>query len=141
MKKIFLITVILVFLFIIINSIISLEKDEIKIHISEISDKARWYEYEKDGIKIKFFVVKASDGSIKTAFDACDICYKNKMGYRQEGDYIVCNNCGNKYLIDDLGIKNIKSGGCLPGFLPNIVKDDNVLIKKSDIEKGVWRFK
>lgn len=113
----------------------------IKIPISEITENAKWYEYEKDSIKIKFFVVKASDGSIKTAFDACDICYKSKKGYRQEGNYIVCNNCGNKYLIDDLGTKNKVSGGCWPGYLPNIVEGNDVIIKKSDIDKGSWRFK
>ena len=115
--------------------------DFINIPLSEITSTAKWYEYEyySGGNKIKFFAVKASDGTIKTAFDACDVCYYAKKGYRQEGDYMVCNNCGNRYPIAGLGIKNKTPGGCWPGYLPSIAEGDNILIKKSDLESNRWR--
>ena len=108
--------------------------DFVKIQLSEITDKAKWYEYDLGGEKVKFFVVKTSNGSIKTAFDACDVCGWYKKGYRQEGDYMVCNNCGNRYPISSLGTENKNPGGCWPGYLPNAVDGDNVVIKKSDLE-------
>ncbi|MEO0281740.1 MAG: DUF2318 domain-containing protein [candidate division WOR-3 bacterium] len=141
MKILVLTLIVLLMFFLTKNLIESSNAQVIKIPESEITENAKWYEYEKDGIKIRFFAVKASDGSIKTAFDACDICYKSKKGYSQDGNYIVCNNCGNKYLIDDLGSKNKVSGGCWPGYLPNSLVGNDVVIKKSDIEKGIWRFK
>lgn len=113
---------------------------EMKIPLSEISEKVKWYEYESNGVTIRFFAVKAGDGTIKTAFDACDVCYKNKKGYRQEGDYMVCNNCGRRFLINSLGTENRNPGGCWPGYLPSYVEADNLVIKKSDLEKGKWRF-
>lgn len=113
---------------------------EFRIPLSEISEKAKWYEYESNGINIRFFVVKASDGSIKTGFDACDVCYRNKKGYRQEGSYMVCNNCGNRYPINGLGTENKNPGGCWPGYLPSRVDEDNLIIKRSDLENGRWRF-
>jgi len=113
--------------------------DFVKIQLSEITDKAKWYEYDLTGEKVKFFVVKANDGSIKTAFDACDVCGWYKKGYRQEGDYMVCNNCGNSYPISSLGTENKNPGGCWPGYLPNIIKEGNILIKKSDLENNRWR--
>ncbi len=116
------------------------EAEVIKIPLSEISENAKWYEYDSNGVNVRFFAVKANDGSIKTAFDACDVCYKFKKGYRQEGSYMVCNNCGNKYPISSLGSENIRGGGCWPGYLPNSIESDNLIIKKSDLENGRWRF-
>ena len=100
-----------------------------------LSEKASFYEY--DGIK--YFAVEASDGSIKTAFDACDVCGGRK-GYRQQGNDMVCNNCGRYFSIDALGEKNIYGGGCWPGYLPSSVEGDSLVIKTSDLEKGRYRF-
>jgi len=112
----------------------------IKISLSEISEKVKWYEYDSNGVKIRFFAVKADDGSIKTGFDACDICYKFKKGYRQEGNYLVCNNCGRRFSISGLGTENKNPGGCWPGYLSSYVDGQNLIIKKSDLVKGQWRF-
>ena len=112
------------------------EGDVISIPLSEISEKAKFY--ESDGIK--FFAIKARDGSIKTAFDACDVCYSSHKGYRQEGNNMVCNNCGNKYPISGLGTENLRGGGCWPGYLPSSVEGENLIIKVSDLEKGYYRF-
>ena len=111
----------------------------ISIPISEITNQAKWYEYEFKGEKIRLFAIKADDGTIKTAFDACDVCYRYGKGYRQEGDYMVCNNCGNRYPITGLGTENKNPGGCWPGYLPNVIKGDNITIKKSDLENNRWR--
>ena len=116
------------------------DSGETIIKLSDISENAKFYEYEYNGKIIKYFVVKADDGSIKTAFDACDVCYEAGKGYTQEGKYMVCNNCGNKYLITDLGTENKKGGGCWPGYLPSSVNDDRVIIKNSDLENEAWRF-
>jgi len=114
--------------------------EEFKIPLSDISENAKWYEYESSGVAIRFFAVKASDGSIKTAFDACDVCYRYKKGYRQEGDYMVCNNCGRRFLINNLGTENKNIGGCWPGYLPSKIDGQYLIIKTSDLENGRWRF-
>lgn len=111
----------------------------VSIPLSEVKSQAKWYEYDLGEEKIRFFVVKDSDGNIKTAFDACDVCYRYGKGYRQEGDYMVCNNCGRRYPIAGLGTENKNPGGCWPGYLPNTIKGDNILIKKSDLENNRWR--
>ena len=119
----------------ILGNAIGLSSD-FEIPLSEISEQAKYYEV--DGIR--FFVVQAADGSIKTAFDACDICYGSKKGYSQQGDMMVCNNCGNRYPISGLGTENLRGGGCWPGYLPSKISGDNLVIKQSDIEKGGYRF-
>ena len=110
-----------------------------QIPVSEITNQAKWYEYDLGEKKIKFFVVRAEGESIKTAFDACDVCYYSGKGYRQEGDYMVCNNCGNRYPIAGLGTENKTPGGCWPGYLPNVVEGEYVLIKVKDLANNSWR--
>ncbi|UCD02654.1 MAG: DUF2318 domain-containing protein [Candidatus Aenigmatarchaeota archaeon] len=108
----------------------------VEIPLSDITENAKFYEYDS----IRFFAVKASDGTIKTGFDACDVCHASRKGYRQEGDYMICNNCGNRYPITGLGTENQNPGGCWPGYLPSTIDGDNLVIKESDIEAGAWRF-
>lgn len=113
--------------------------DSVWIPLSDISGTAAFYEYDYDGAKIKYFAVKGSDGVVRTAFDACEVCYRAKKGYRQEGDSVVCNNCGLKFKIDDLGTRN-KGSGCWPAYLPHEVKDGKVYILKDDLEAGSYMF-
>ena len=112
---------------------------EFSIPVSEISETAKFYEYDVGGTSVRFFAIK--DGrEIKTAFDACDVCYASKKGYRQEGSDMVCNNCGNRYPISGLGTENIRPGGCWPGYLPSKVVGDELIIQKSDLQNNAWRF-
>ena len=118
----------------------AVKSDTMKIPVSEITSTAKFYEYKSGGTKVRFFAVKASDGSIKTGFDACDVCYGSRKGYRQEGAFMVCNNCGNRYPIAGLGTENKNPGGCWPGYLPSFIEGENLVIKNADIEEGTWRF-
>lgn len=114
--------------------------DFVSISLNNVSEEAEFYEYESDGATIRFFVVMASDGGVKTAFDACDVCNYAKKGYIQDGSNMVCNNCGNKYPIVGLGTENKSPGGCWPSYLPNEIVNEEVLLKKSDLKKGVGLF-
>lgn len=109
------------------------------IPVSKVDDgKAHFYTYESfTGKTIRFFVLKSSDGVIRAAFDACDVCFEAKKGYRQEGDYMVCNNCGMKFPSAKI---NEESGGCNPSPLKREVEGDNIVIQKEEIEKGVKFF-
>ena len=111
------------------------DSELIKIPLNDVSSKAEFYEYNK----IKYFVVKASNGEIKTAFDACDVCGGTK-GYRQEGGDMVCNNCGRHFNINSLGKDNIFGGGCWPGYLEHTIEENFIVIKKSDLEAGNYQF-
>ena len=100
--------------------------------------KAHFYKYEDGGKEIAFFAVKAADGSYKTAFDACDACYKSKKGYEQQGDKMNCKNCNQKFAINRLGPN--ATGGCNPGYLPHQLSGNNITIKAADIKDGARYF-
>ena len=97
------------------------------------------YSFDTNGVTVKYLVVKGLDGKIRTAFDACDVCGGDK-GYRQEGNDVVCNNCGRHFDIGDLGTSNTAGGGCWPSFLTHTVEGDYILISKAELAAGVFRF-
>lgn len=145
MKRILLIGILILFILLIagcgkdkeIGNIIA-NGNVVKIPLSDVSDKIKFYSYNDNGVDIKYFAVLGSDGKPRTAFDACDVCGGYK-GYEQQGNDIACRNCGRVFSIDGLGTKN-KGYGCWPSYLPHEIKDGNVIIKISDIIAGRKRF-
>jgi len=96
--------------------------------------KARHFTYRTpDGITIKYFIVRSSDGVIRAAFDACDVCWPSGKGYYQEGDYMVCRNCGKRFVSVKV---NEEKGGCNPAPLRRTVQDDQVILEVNDILEG-----
>lgn len=82
------------------------------IPTSEISGTAGFYPVTVDGEEMEVLAAKASDGTIRTAFNTCQVCYDSGRGYyQQEGDVLVCQNCGNRFGMDQV---EIESGGCNP---------------------------
>ena len=113
-------------------------EDRIAIPLNEITETAQKYEFDAGGTLVRYFVVKASDGQIRTAFDACDVCGGSK-GYIQQGQDIKCVNCGRVFSIDGLGTKN-KGYGCWPSFLSHFIEEGNVIISKTELAQGKHRF-
>jgi len=99
--------------------------------------KAKFFIYETPEGIIRFFVLKSSDGVIRAAFDACNVCYQAKKGFRQEGDLSVCNNCGNKY--PSVKINDVK-GGCYSIPLKRTSEGNKVIIEVSDLTEGLKLF-
>ena len=109
----------------------------VRIPLSEISDgQAHFYTY-KGNKSINFFVLKSSDGVIRAALDACDVCYASKKGYRQEGDTMVCNNCGQRF--PSARINEVK-GGCNPAPLNRYIDGQYLVLNAQDIETGAFYF-
>ncbi len=101
--------------------------------------KAKHYVYKYSPDEwVRFFVVKSSDGVIRAAFDACDVCFKGKKGYVQQGNFMICVNCGLKFRTDKV---NEVTGGCNPGALKRTEKDGNIIITQHDVLAGLGYFK
>ena len=86
---------------------------------------------------MNFFVVKSNDGVIRAAFDACDVCFPAKKGYTQDGDFMICNNCGRRFHSSRI---NVVEGGCNPAPLQREVIGDQLVIKTSDVIPGARYF-
>ncbi|MBM3299708.1 MAG: DUF2318 domain-containing protein [Deltaproteobacteria bacterium] len=100
--------------------------------------KARHFMYKHSpGEWIRFFVVKSQDGVIRAAFDACEVCYRNKKGYVQQGDQMVCIHCGLKFHTNKI---NEVRGGCNPSPLTRTLQRDKVVITQQDAMTGLRFF-
>lgn len=110
----------------------------VRIPVASVVDgKAHFYSYASNGKTISFFVMKTADGSIQTAYDACMACNHAKLGYRQEGELVACNNCGMGFKPSDIGKE---TGGCNPIALNKTVDGQMIVVKVSDIEAGAQYF-
>ncbi len=120
---------------------LTLENEEVKLDSLIFDDnKARFYNVKMPNDKIiYFFVVKDKNGIYRAAANACAVCFKTYKGFRQEGDEIVCNNCGNRYPIEKIATEK---GGCNPGPInPNLeVKNGKIIIKQTDLEQVLNLF-
>jgi len=98
---------------------------------------ARHYTYMHGDQPIEFFAVKSRDGTIRAAFNACDVCYGARLGYEQDGDDAVCVNCGRRFPSNDI---NVVSGGCNPAPLRRTTADGLLIIEVKDIIEGAGYF-
>ena len=120
-----------------------LNNEEIRLKTSIFNDnQARFYNVKMPaslaggplGKTIYFFVVKDRNGIYRAAANACAVCFKTYKGFHQEGNEIVCNNCGNRYPVERIATEK---GGCNPGPInPNLeVENGEIIVKKADLEQ------
>ena len=114
---------------------------DVVIPVIEITETARFYPAKINGIELEALAVKAPDGSIRTAFNTCQVCYSSGRGYYvQEGDVLVCQNCGNRFAMDDV---EVTRGGCNPVPITEeykTVSDDSITISKDFLAEATVIF-
>lgn len=115
---------------------------DIVIPVSEVNETAKFYPAEINGTQLEALAVKAPDGSIRTAFNTCQVCYSSGRGYyEQDGDVLVCQNCGNRFSMDEV---EITRGGCNPVPITDenkTVSDDTITLTKDFLEQATAIFK
>lgn len=113
------------------------ESRDIRIPLGDLGGTAKFFDYKlSDNRPVRFFVIKSSDGVYRAALDACDTCYHAKKGYHQEGDDMICNNCGLHFHSAKI---NEVHGGCNPIGLPRTIEGNQLVIKASELEnRGVY---
>jgi uncharacterized membrane protein len=114
---------------------------DIIIPINEITETASFYPAEINGTSLEVLAVKAPDGSIRTAFNTCQVCYSSGKGYYvQEGEFLICQNCGNRFSMDDV---EITRGGCNPVPITEEYKtadSDKITISKDFLAEATVIF-
>lgn len=112
------------------------EAGDLIIPLNEVTEEASFYPVEVDGTKLEVLAIKASDGTVRTAFNTCQICYSSGRGYYvQNGDALICQNCGNQFAADQV---EIARGGCnpVPIFAENkVVTNDSITISNEFLKQ------
>lgn len=114
---------------------------DLKILKSEVTSKAKYYPYKAGTTYMEVIAVRAKDGTIRTALNTCQVCYDSGRGYYvQEGNELVCQNCGNRFPIEKV---EVVRGGCNPvPIMKPDKKDDgtNIVISGEFLTKNKFFF-
>ncbi|GMO52720.1 MAG: hypothetical protein Pg6C_18550 [Treponemataceae bacterium] len=85
---------------------------DLVINAAEVTENAVFYPVDIEGTRLEVLAVRAPDGTIRTAFNTCQVCYGSGRGfYKQQGTVLVCQNCGNRFRMSQV---EVRSGGCNP---------------------------
>ena len=111
---------------------------DVSIPVARVNDgAAHFFSANIGGTTVKYFVMKAPDGTLRTAFDACDVCFPYKKGYHQQGTAMQCNNCGRIFPAAQI---DVQRGGCNPGPIDAKVKAGQLVIPYSQLQAGTRLF-
>ena len=86
--------------------------------------------------EVRFLAGRDAAGHLQVAFDANELCFKTKRGYRHEGEWLVCNKCDKSFRLSEA---SAGGGGCNPVPLRHRVEGDELVIAEADILGG-WRL-
>jgi high-affinity iron transporter len=102
------------------------QDNEVRIPLSELTDSSlHFYKADVNNTVIRFLVIHKQNGDYAVALDACQIC--GTAGYRQEGQTVICRNCGAAIYIPSIG----QSGGCNPISVKSRVAGGEVIVDLS----------
>ncbi|MGC1968908.1 MAG: Fe-S-containing protein [Candidatus Acidiferrales bacterium] len=102
------------------------QDNEVRIPLSELTDASlHFYKADVNNTVIRFLVIHKQNGDYTVALDACQIC--GTAGYRQEGQTVICRNCGAAIYIPSIG----QSGGCNPISVKSRVAGGEVIVDLS----------
>ena len=108
------------------GKMLAVENNHVRIPLSELTDSSlHFYTAEVNGTVIRFLVIHKTNGDYATALDACQIC--GRSGYRQEGQNIICRNCGASIYVPSIG----DQGGCNPIPVKSTVAGGEVIVNLS----------
>lgn len=118
------------------------ENGDVVINEADITGNASFIEYEsKKGITVGLVAVRASDGTVRTALDTCEVCNGSPYAYfAQDGDSIQCQNCGNVYSVDMI---QLERGGCNPIPIMSdekTVTETEIIIPSAFLEENALIF-
>lgn len=114
------------------------ERGEVRLDVGDLEPgEVDFYRFLNAGNQeVKFFLGRDSGGTIQAGFDANQICYKRKRGYKHQDDWLVCRVCDKAF---PLAETNAGGGGCRPVPLEHRVVGDQVVLAEQSILQG-WRY-
>lgn len=107
-------------------TMLTAQNSQVRIPLSELTDSSlHFYAVDVEGTTMRFLVVHQTNGNYAVALDACQIC--GWSGYRQQGQNVICRNCGATIYIPSIG----EHGGCNPVPVKSSVEGGEVIVDLS----------
>ena len=116
------------------------EDNNIILDTSKITSTATFVNYDDEGIIIQFILARGTDNKVRIALNTGQVCNPSPKAYFiQEGEYLVCQNCGTKFHIYKIGIEK---GWCnLTPVEEKQEEDNKIIISKDYIDTFKSKFK
>ncbi len=119
------------------ETVLEVKDGAVSLPVSGVSAKASFYKVKIDGTDVIFFALLDSAGKVRVALDACDSCWQSGKGYKQQGDSMICQNCGMAFHSDRIAMRK---GGCNPHPVTYSLSDTTVVIPLAELQAGVRFF-
>jgi high-affinity iron transporter len=105
--------------------------NRVNIPLAELTDSSlHFYTTDVNGTAIRFVVIHKLNGDYSVALDACQIC--GRSGYRQEGQNVICRNCGASIYVPSIG----EHGGCNPVPVKSEIVGGEVIVDLSALAQA-----
>ena len=99
--------------------------------------QVRFYEFlNPSNQEVRFLVARDRAGTVQVAFDAAENDFKRKLGFRQEGDWLVNNKCDTALRLEEV---NAGTSGCRPAPLKHRLVGQKLVLQEADVLSG-WRY-
>jgi high-affinity iron transporter len=106
------------------------QNGEVRIPIAGLDDgQMHFFTAQAGGESIRFFVIHKPTGW-GVALDACQIC--GRMGYRQDGQNVICRNCDSAIYIPSIG----DVGGCNPVGVKSRMDGEAIIVALPDLQES-----
>ena len=111
---------------------------EVRLAVAGLSPGVvKFYRFLNPGNQeVRFFVGRDRNGALQVAFDASENDFKRKLGFRQDGDWLVNNKCETALRIAEV---NAGTSGCRPAPLKHRVEGETLVLREDDVLAG-WRY-
>jgi high-affinity iron transporter len=107
---------------------VAAENGVVRVPLTEVEDgKLHFFTLSVEATEIRFLVIGRPGGGYATALDACLIC--GPIGYHQDGQNVICRNCGAPIYIPTIG----QVGGCNPIGFPSRVEGGQIVFEVAAI--------
>jgi high-affinity iron transporter len=108
------------------------QDDQVRIPLGDLQDgSVHFYTADLNDSVIRFLVIHQTNGNYATALDACQIC--GTAGYKEEGQDVVCRNCGATIYLPSVG----ETGGCNPIPVKSRVEAGEVIVDLSALTRAL----
>ena len=106
------------------------ENNNLIISKADITETATYYNYQSGDTTVQLIGIASEDGEKHLAFNTCQSCSPSPRAfYKQEGDKLICQNCGFDFTAEDVGAV---AGGCNPMPIEELTENDDSFIVPAD---------
>lgn len=111
----------------------------VRIPRSTVADgEVHFFAYPARQAEVRFLVRTDGSGRLQAHLDACFSCYRYRMGFVVEEEYLVCRACRLEYAVADEVWDYI--GACAPIGLRSAEDGGDLVIAQRDLERAARYF-